>query len=151
MVTSNKVLFFVLATVLISFSSHAKNNVNSKEFGDYIVLFNTLPSNFLSPDIAKRYNLTRSRNRILLNIVVKKKTTGDKAKPVQAKVNAIATNLTGQLKKTTMRAIHDGTGIYYLGEFSVANAERLNFKVDVTPKAGNKTYVVTFKKKFMIK
>ncbi len=151
MVTSNKVLCFVLAALAVSFSSQAKNNTNSKKFGDYVILYNTLPSSFLSPDIAKRYNLTRSRNRILLNIVVKKKTAGNKTEPVQAKVKAIATNLTGQLKKTTMRQIHDGTGIYYLGEFSVNNEERLNFKVDITPQSNNKTYVVTFKKKFMIK
>ncbi len=123
---------------------------HSIQFDSYTVHYNTLPTDFLSVKTAKLYKIRRSNKRILINIAVKRTKEDNKIVPVPAKVTVMAKNMTGQLKYTEMRAVHDGTAIYYIGEFRIANRERLNFTVTITPKQKQAlTYSFDFKKKFI--
>ncbi len=148
--TLKKNALFISLLVFLVGSASAKNaqKKQSKEFGNYIVHYNTLPSSFLDSNIAKQHNFKRSKNRILLNIVIKKKNAASTADPVPATVTAIATNLTGQLKQTKMRKIHSAKGVYYIGEFNISNKEYLNFKVTVKPEAQSSIYTLGFRKQF---
>lgn len=141
----------ILVTGLFLFASSSAvaapdKKSNQKDFGDYVVHFNTVPTDFLSAKTANRHKITRSRNRILLNIMVKQKQSNKKAKPVKASITAIATNLTGQLRQAKLRPIHDGKGVYYIGEFSVSNREYLKFTVNITPEKQKSTYTLNFRK-----
>ena len=125
----------LLALLSITFyPATAGSTKHTEKFGNFIVHYNTLPSDFLSARTAKRLGIRRGRDRILVNITVKQK-TNSKEIPVAAKVNVRAHNRTGQLKYTKMLPVQEGKGIYYIGEFRVANREHLFFTVTVTPKA----------------
>jgi len=126
----------------------AKKSENVKEFDNYVVHYNALPTDFLSTKVAKQHKITRSRNRILLNITIKEKSTNNQTKSVQAKVTVMAINRTGQIKQTEMRPVHDGKAVYYIGEFNVANRELLKFKVKLTPISQKTTYTLNFRKQF---
>ncbi|VAW71234.1 hypothetical protein MNBD_GAMMA12-1433 [hydrothermal vent metagenome] len=141
----------LLALLSITFyPAMADKNKRTIQFGSYTVHYNTLPTDFLSIKIAKQFKIVRSSKRILVNIAVKHNAKDSKTTAVPAKVTVRAHNMTGQLKYADMRAVHDGKAIYYIGEFSVANRERLNFTVTVTPKHKQaSTYSFKFKKKFM--
>jgi hypothetical protein len=68
--------------------------------------------------------------------------------PVKAKVNAKATNLTGQLKNIQIREINDAGAVYYISEFQVADKEILDFTINVTPDNDNGPYTVELRQQF---
>jgi hypothetical protein len=118
---------------------------SSAEIGDHVVHFNALSTDQLPPDIARAYNILRSKNRAMLNISVVRKSDN---KPVAATVNVKTVNLTGQLKNVTMRQINEQEAIYYIGETAVANRETLVFDISVRPEAADRAYEVRFKREF---
>lgn len=112
---------------------------NSAVFGDYTVFFHSLSTDEVPAEVAKSVGIVRARNRALLNVSVLRTGTTD---AVEAKVGVKAVNLTGQLKKITMRKVEQGDAIYYLGELSVANRETIVFDISVTPEGSSDTFEV---------
>ncbi|NND48314.1 MAG: DUF4426 domain-containing protein [Woeseiaceae bacterium] len=117
----------------------------SVDIGDHVVHFSAQSTDQLPPEIARAYNILRSKNRAMLNVSVLQK--ADK-KPVVAKVVVKTVNLTGQLKNVTMRQINEQDAIYYIGETPVANRETLVFDISVTPDGTDKASDVRFKRQF---
>lgn len=142
-----KMLYPVIVAFLftVSFSAQAEN---STDFGDYVVHYNAFTSDTLSPQIAKAYDITRSKNRGVINIAVLKKVLGTTGQPVIAKLTASAVNLTGQLKTFETREIREDGAIYYIGEFRVTNQEMLDFTVTLQPKGHDKGLTIRFRQQF---
>jgi len=121
---------------------------NLQDFGDYVVHFNALNTTYLPPDTTREYGIKRSKNRGMVNITVLSKMLGTAGKPVPASVSAQATNLTGQKRDISLREIHEGPAIYYIGDFPITNEETLRFRVNVKPEGQKDTYEVNFKQQF---
>jgi hypothetical protein len=121
---------------------------NSKDFGDYVVHYNSLATDLLHPQIARQYRITRSQNRGMINITVLKKVLGSPGQPVHANVTATARNLAGQERRIRVREIRDGRAIYYIGEFGVANEETLKFTVRARPQGTADYFQVEFSQDF---
>jgi len=141
---------YKLIYVFTLFFAILSNNViaeNSKEFGDYIIHYNAFRSDTLTPEIAKAYSLTRRNNRMVVNIVVQKK-SGNTTQPVKAKVTGFASNLTGQVKDLEFKEIHDGEAIYYLAQSQVSNRETLRFDIKATPAGESLIANIKFKQQF---
>lgn len=119
-----------------------------KTFGDYTVHYNTFTTDMLTAEVARGYNINRSKSLALLNISVLKKVLDASVKPVRAKVVASATNLSAQLKNLEIREISDQGAIYYIAEIPISDRETLNFNVLVTPEGETNTYTVTFQQEF---
>ena len=120
----------------------------SSDIGEYIVHFSAQTTDQLSPDIARAYNIVRSKNRAMLNVSVIRKSDNQS---VQANVSVKTTNLTGQLKNITMRKIEepgDTVAIYYIGETPVANRENLRFDISVKPEGRTTVSEVSFRREF---
>ena len=120
----------------------------SSDIGEYIVHFSAQTTDQLSPEIARAYNIVRSKNRAMLNISVIRKSDNQS---VQANVSVKTTNLTGQLKNITMRKIEepgDTAAIYYIGETSVVNRENLRFDISVKPEGQTTVSEVSFRREF---
>lgn len=141
---SSLITLFLLLTSAVSTPAFAEN---SKTFGNYIVHYNAFRSDILTPEIAKAYSLTRRNNRMVVNITVQKK-DGDASKPVKAKVEGFASNLTGQTKNLEFKEIHDGEAIYYLAQAQVSNRETLKFDIKATPDGESLTAQVNFSQQF---
>lgn len=120
----------------------------SKDFGEYVVHVNALPTDELTAEIAKAYGIVRSKNRAMLNVSVIKKAEGTLGTPVSGEINASATNLTGQLKNLTLREITEGDAIYFIGEVPVANGETLIFNIEGSPAGGLDPFTLRFQKQF---
>ncbi len=123
----------------------------SRDFGDFVVHFNAMPTDQLTAEIAKTYGIVRSPNRALLTVSIIKKQEGTTGSSVGASVAASASNLTGQFKQITIREIREGEAIYYIGEATVANEETLMFNVDVTPIDNASSFNIRFQKQFFTK
>lgn len=120
----------------------------SQTFDDYTIHLNAFNSDTLQPSMAKAYNIIRSKNRGLLTISVVKKSDSTSGLPVKARVQAKATNLTGQLKDIEIREIHDGDAVYYISIFPVADKEVLDFTIHVKPENDGGPYVVQMRQQF---
>ena len=122
-----------------------------KDFGDYQILFNALTTDQLSQQAARTYGITRSKSRVLLNVVLRKKTGESTYAATSGKVSAKANNLTGQLKNISMREIKDGDVVYFIGETSVSDGEHLTFKIEALPEGETGPLNVTFQQQFYTK
>ena len=115
------------------------------DIGDHIVHFSALSTDQLPPDVARNYNIVRSKNRAMLNVSVLRES--DQV-AVTANVTVKTVNLTGQLKNITMRRINEQEAIYYIGEVAVANRETLIFDISITPDGVDSSSDVRFKRQF---
>jgi hypothetical protein len=110
-----------------------------------VVHFSAQLTDQLPPEVARTYNILRSKNRAMLNVSVIQAETGT---PVTAAIEVKAVNLTGQLKNVVMRKIQEQEAIYYIGETAVANQETLVFDITVTPDGASVPATVRFKRQF---
>lgn len=120
----------------------------SSDIGDFVVHFSAQSTDQLPPEVARAYNIVRSKNRAMLNVSIIRKSDNTS---VSADVTVKTVNLTGQLKNVTMRRIEepgDTAAIYYIGETVVANRETLIFDIRVTPEGTNRASDVRFKRQF---
>lgn len=120
----------------------------SADIGDFVVHFSAQSTDQLPPEVARAYNIVRSKNRAMLNISIIRKSD---SKPVAGEVSVKTVNLTGQLKTVTMRQIEepgDVVAIYYIGETPVANRETLVFDIKVTPDGTDSASELRFKRQF---
>ena len=117
----------------------------SKDIGDFVVHFSAQSTDQLSTDVAKAYNIVRSKDRAMLTVSVIRK--GDD-QSVPATISVKTVNLTGQLKNITMRRIDEQDAVYYVGETPVANRETLIFYISVTPEGATSPAEMRFKREF---
>ena len=122
--------------------------ISSKKFGDYVLHFNAISTDQLQPEVARAYNIARSKSRAMLNISIIK--TADKGigSSVPGTVTVSAANLTGQIKNLTLRQIQEGDAIYYIGDVAVANGETLVFDIRATPANETTPFTVRFSRQF---
>lgn len=116
----------------------------------YTVHYNAIPSTVLSPEVARRYGITRSGGRGLINIAVLRD-GADAALPqaVRATVSAHVRSLTGQRNPIELREIVEQDAIYYIGDFRVRGEELLRFELDVTPAGARRPIPVRFEQGFV--
>ncbi len=120
----------------------------SQDIGEHTVHFSAQTTDQLPPEVARTYNIVRSKNRAMLNVSVIRDADNI---PVPATVSVKVVNLTGQLKSVTMlekREPGEVEAIYYIGDTTVANRETLVFDIDVTPEGVDATSRVRFKREF---
>lgn len=121
-----------------------------KDFGEYVLYFNALNTDQLSPEIAREYGIVRSKSRALLNVSIHRKLADGRTEAVTGAVSASAINLNGQLMTMTLREIREDTAIYYIGELAITDGEVLIYTIDATPSNDPSRFTVRFKKQFFV-
>jgi hypothetical protein len=121
-----------------------------QDFGNYVVYFNALNTDQLTPEIASEYGIVRSKSRAMLNVSIHRKEADGKTVAVTGTVTASAINLTGQLKNMTLREIKEGDAIFYIGELAVTDGEVLVYTIDVMPSNESSHFTIRFKKQFFV-
>ncbi|MCP4125501.1 MAG: DUF4426 domain-containing protein [Gammaproteobacteria bacterium] len=123
---------------------------NSTSSGDYTVHHNALKSDFLSPAIAKTYNIQRSKFRGLLNISVIKNKPGTTGTSVKARIELKVANLNNVPKEIELKQVVEDQAIYYIGDFPVVNREIVNFNLEVIPEGQSRPISARFSQQFYI-
>ncbi|MCI0516825.1 MAG: DUF4426 domain-containing protein [Woeseiaceae bacterium] len=118
---------------------------SSSDIGSHVVHFSAQLTEQLPPEVARAYDILRSKNRAMLNVAILE---ADSGRPVTAEVTVKTVNLTGQMKNVVMRKIQEQEAIYYIGETPVANQETLVFDISVTPEGSSEASTVRFKRQF---
>lgn len=136
-------MFFVC---LLSASQLLADRGEQKQvFGKYEVHYIALNSSFLTPEVAKAYDIPRSRKLAFFNISVLKKEPGAQLPvPVRAKLVGTAKNLIGQSMALEFNEVRETNAIYYIAPFRFDEEETYRIKLDVTPEGSNRTLNVKF-------
>jgi len=138
----------LLLPLLLSIPSLQAQTDRSQDLGDYIVYYSALPTDILQADIARQYGISRSKFRGFITISVQRKTDTASGKPINAQVDASASNMTGQHKTLSLHRVEEGAAIYYVDDFRVANMETLNFTLKIKPEDSDKNFTVNFRQQF---
>ena len=117
----------------------------SVDIGGHVVHFSSQSTDQMPPEVARNYDIVRSKNRAMLTVSV---IDGSTNQPVSAEVSVKTVNLTGQLKNVAMRTITEQQAIYYIGETPVSNRETLVFDITVKPQGVSKSSDIRFKRQF---
>ncbi|MEH0741860.1 DUF4426 domain-containing protein [Vibrio cholerae] len=140
-----KARFCLFLLALLSLPSAAEQFKTIKDIEVHYSAFN---STFLTPAVARSYQLKRNGHSAILNISVLDNSAAGKP-AIKAAVSGQAKNLIGQSKTLAFREIVEGEAIYYIAEFPISNEETLSFTIDVN--AGIKgTGPVKFSQKFYV-
>lgn len=119
-----------------------------RTFGEYTIHYSAFTTDTLSPEVAKQYQIPRSKNRAMVNISVLKKDGGLLGKPVRAKVQGAARNLSEQLRTLQIREVVAEDAVYYIAETPIANQETLKYDFQITPEGEQTAYEITFQEQF---
>lgn len=137
-----------LITMLLLATGLGANAEQSRTFGDYTIHYAAFTTDLLSPEVARLYEIRRSKNRAILNISVLKKVLGTTGQPVKAQVDASATNLSRQMKSLKTRELSSNGAIYYIAEAAVNNEETLNFELSIIPEGETVALSFSFQQQF---
>lgn len=138
-------LVIILSITLVNISTVSAQNM--KKLNDWNVHYIALDSTFITPKIAKAYQITRSRYNALVNISVLDNTKpGNPAKNVS--ITGTAKNNLGQFKTIEFTEVTEGDAIYYLAQISVNHEETVHFDLAITD--GKKSQNLKFYQKFYI-
>ncbi|MGB0133110.1 DUF4426 domain-containing protein [Dokdonella sp.] len=125
----------------------ADNSEGSLKFGDHVVHFSALPTDFLSEEIATQYAIERSPNRGMLNISVNKDLGGGATEAVSARITGEASNLSGQNIPIEIREI-PGSYVSYVGLFDIVPPDTYTFTISVFPEDATVPLTLRFNKNF---
>lgn len=128
----------LIACVCFGLSTQARAE-QMQQLGSWDVHYILMPTTMLETDIAKQYQLPRSRNYQLLNISVLDHGT-QKAQAVE--ISGEAVNLAGQQQTLTFREISEGDARYYITGVEARSEQKM--RVTVRVRQGNTEQVLKF-------
>ncbi len=117
------------------------------DVGIYEVHYIGLNTAFLTEEVARAYQIIRSKNKGFLSISILKKQNNALSKPVEAKVTGTMTNLLGQSKKIEFRAINEPNAWYQIATFDFDRRDLYRIQLRVTP-LNSPTFKAQFKQRF---
>ena len=137
-----------LSICFISFMCALNVSANNMQKLDNLnVHYMAIGATFLTPEVAKAYNITRSRYNGLINISVLDNTMeGTPARHVS--ITGKARNDLGQIKTLEFEEVTEGDAIYYLAQVKYSDEETFYFDININDGSGSKLLV--FKQKFYV-
>ncbi len=120
-----KAFFVSLCLLLLSSTTMAEQK---QQLGPWDVHYILMPTTMLDAEIARQYQLNRSRNYQLLNISV---LTSDNQQPQQVEISGTAVNLAGQRQTLTFRPIKESNALYYLAGVEVRSEQKMTIEVSI--------------------
>ena len=138
----------LLITLIMLLLIPAASAEQSKTFGNYTVHYSAFTTDYLTPEVAKLYQIPRSKNRALVNISVLKNGDGLLGKPVKAKIEGAAKNLSEQLRELNIREINSDGAVYYIAETHINDQETLKYDFQITPEGETTPYELSFQEQF---
>jgi len=142
------IIGFILCTLMalpvLAQIDQPKEIQTSQKFGAYTVHYNVFNSKSIPAEVAKIYQLTRSKDIALVNISLTKTENGVTSLGLPAKVSVKAINLMQQTKALEFKEIKEPDATYYLAPFRHTNEEDIRFDVSVLPEGESKPLMVSF-------
>lgn len=97
----------------------------SKSLNGYTVHYSVVNSTFLTPEVARRYNVVRAETQAVLTLSILDETD----QSVPAKVTGVFVNLLSQEWPLTFQSINEGDAHYSIATFKFTSEELLKFRI----------------------
>lgn len=137
--------FFIVLSMLAGLvSSHAQAEQKAT-LGPWDVHYMVINTTFLTPEVAQRYDLVRSKYSALVNITVLDKESG---MPQTVSVSGTATNLLGTKHSLKFKKVEESPAVYYLAPLSFNNQETFRFAIDI--QHGDTQQTLRFKQQLLV-
>ena len=137
-----KIVFGVLLATL-SFVSLAEQKFVK---GNWDIHYIAFPATFIEPEVAKTYQLIRSKYKGIVNISVLD--NKHKMKAQNSCVSGTAKNLLGQSQKLNFKKVEEGEAIYYLAVLPFRDQETYRFTIRI--QRGNDSQTLKFQQKMYV-
>lgn len=139
----------ITITVLSSVTLHAEQVLKAE---GYNIHYNAFNSSMLTPEIAKQYEIQRSKSLGVLNVSVLKDLgeSSDSIEAVTAFIEGHAKNNISQMKELNFKKVTEGHAIYYITTFNFAENESLTFNFYVVPKGETRSTKISFSQQFFV-
>ncbi len=134
-----------LGALLLSLGAHAEQFLDQ---GDYRIHYNALNTTALTPDVARRFGVTRSRQEALLVLSPQRRDEQGHYRPVPAQGEGRARSLLGHVTPLKLRPVREGDAHYLVASFDVLDGEFLNLELKVLPAGANAPIALSFKQQF---
>ncbi len=134
----------LLATVLANTPARAEQQFETKA-GEYTVHHSLFPSSFLQPNIASSYNITRSKDRLVLNVSVTRGGSGE-VRTQSARVSGTRSDLIHTLP-IEFREIREKDAVYYIAEIRATSEAVYYFDLKVQPDPNRPSFSVQFNRR----
>lgn len=132
-------LWSVLSLLFALLLSVAATAEQKQQLGNWDVHYMLMPTTLLDADVAKNYQLSRSRNYQLLNISV---LNSKDQQAQQVELSGSATNLAGQRQQLAFKPIKEGAALYYLAGVEARSEQKIT--IELTIRQGNETQILKF-------
>lgn len=129
----------IAAVILVTLCSFASQAEQKQQLGEWDVHYMLMPTTLLDAEVAKNYQLSRSRNYQLLNISV---LNSKNQQAQQVELSGTATNLAGQRQQLNFKPVKEGTALYYLAGVEARSEQKMT--IELTIRQGNNTQVLKF-------
>lgn len=135
--------FLIMLLVLGLLFSYSANAEQKQELGSWEVHYIALNTTFLTPQVAKKYAIVRSKFNGLINISVLDR----QDKTAQSVIlTGEAKNLLGVIKPLAFKQVIEGEAIYYLAVLPFSDQEQ--YRISVAINDGLKQKTLKFQHKF---
>ena len=129
--------------LVLAFSVSAEQKITK---GDWDIHYIVFPSSFREPEVARTYNLERSKYKSVVNISVLDNGKKNEAQTVH--VTGTARNQLGQTKVLEFDRIREDKAIYYLSQLKHIDREVYNFEIKV--QRGDRVETLKFQQKLYV-
>ncbi len=113
------------------------------EWRGYTIYYTTFRSTLVPPDVAELHGITRSDNRILTNITVRRD-----GEPVRANVTGTTSNLLNQMSTLRFTEVIEEAAIYYLANQAVDERDTLRYRLEITPAGEDDAFELQFNRQY---
>ena len=136
----------IIAISLLFFSAITYAQESSEYISPpYEVYYSVFNSTFVTPDVAKAYQLTRGKDIAMVNVSVRKNLDNGKNIEKRAAVNGTKSDLIHVIPLDFIE-IEEKGAIYYLASFKFNHKEALNFNIEVQPDRNKAPINIKFRK-----
>lgn len=115
----------------------------SEMFGPYELHYSVVNTTFLAPKVAAAYNITRGKERAILNLAVREHMEDGTSVPRTMELKGKTWDLLQSTHHFEFQEVRENPAIYYIAEFKYLNQEWRHFEVYFRPEGATQTY--TFK------
>lgn len=139
-----KKIVSVIALLLLSTIAYGQESFEyiSPPYEVYYSVFN---STFVTPDVAKAYQLTRGKDIAMINVSVRKNLDNGENIERRALVSGTKSDLIHVIGLDFIE-IEEKGAIYYLASFKFNHKEALNFTIEIQPDRNKPPITVKFRK-----
>ena len=131
--------------LLISLAATNASAEQKKVLGPWDVHYIAFNSSILTPEVARQYQLRRSKYNGIINISVLD-SSSQKAQSVS--IMGHATNLLGVKKTLSFKEVTEGLAVYSIAELGFSNEE--TYRIHLTIRKGNESQTLKFNHKFYV-